>query len=592
MCASENETPMNLRAYQQAAIDAVYDHLRHRDDNPCVVIPTGGGKTPVIATICRDAVRQWSGRVMILAHVRELLEQSADKLRAICPDVPFGVFSAGLGRKDYQQPVIIGGIQSVYKRAHEFDPFDLIIIDEAHMIPPDGDGMYRTFLDTARAVNPHVRVIGLTATPYRMKSGEICSPDGILNHVCYDIGVAQLVLDGYLCRVTTRAGRTTFDLSNVHISGGEFAAEEVEAAMDRGGLLWHAMVEVNTLTRERAGVLIFAPGVATAKRVATIMREEFGAECGIITGETPDAERRVTLERFRRQELRYLVNVNVLTTGFDATHIDAIVMLRATMSPGLYYQMVGRGFRVHPGKDHCLVLDFAGNVMRHGPVDEINTRVKRRAKSAGNPPSEAPAKTCPECQSVIAISAAQCPDCGHIFPAPEPKIETTPTTAPVLSMDKQVTHETYAVENVRYIPHRKKGWREGDPETLRVTYGTGWYKSVSEWVCFEHHGYARRKAEQWWAKRSKLPCPRTAEQAKRVADGIARCTHVTVKKVEGEYDQVVGHVLGEIPEPAQWMLDYLSEGQEFGEYEREPGEDEWGDIGVQVMPLEPSEIPF
>jgi len=160
---------MELRPYQRQAVAAVYDYLRHHDDNPCVVIPTAGGKTPVLATICRDAVVRWNGRVLVLAHVKELLEQAADKLRAICPEVDFGVYSAGLKRRDTEHSVIIAGIQSVYKRACGLDAFDLIIVDEAHMIAPSGEGMYRTFLAETKVVNPRVRTIGLTATPFRLK---------------------------------------------------------------------------------------------------------------------------------------------------------------------------------------------------------------------------------------------------------------------------------------------------------------------------------------------------------------------------------------------------------------------------------------
>lgn len=131
---------MELRPYQREAVDAVYDFLRRRDDNPCVVIPTGGGKTPVLATICRDAVNLWNGRVVILAHVKELLEQAADKLRTIAPDVPVGLYSAGLNRKDLGYAVTIAGIQSIYQRACDLGSVDLIIVDEAHLIPPDGEG--------------------------------------------------------------------------------------------------------------------------------------------------------------------------------------------------------------------------------------------------------------------------------------------------------------------------------------------------------------------------------------------------------------------------------------------------------------------
>ena len=168
---------MELRPYQAEAVEAVYNHLRTKDNNPCIVLPTGTGKSVVIAKIVSDAVSQWGGRALILAHVKELLEQNAGKVKALCPEIPIGIFSAGLKSRDTDEPVIVAGIQSVYEKACDLGAFDLIIVDEAHLIAPDGDGMYRTFLKDMKVINPKVRVIGLTATPFRLKGGLICQPE-------------------------------------------------------------------------------------------------------------------------------------------------------------------------------------------------------------------------------------------------------------------------------------------------------------------------------------------------------------------------------------------------------------------------------
>src|SRR5262245_23554507 len=194
-----------LRPYQQQAVEAVYRYLREHDDNPVVVMPTAGGKTPILATICRDAVQRWNGRVLVVSHVKELLEQAVDKLKAVCPELPVGVYSAGLNRRDTQQRVIVAGIQSIFRRAAELEAFDLVIVDEAHLIPTDGDGMYRQFLAEAKQVNPQLRVIGLTATPFRLDSGSICGPDHFLNATCYEIGVKELIVSRYLCPLVTKA---------------------------------------------------------------------------------------------------------------------------------------------------------------------------------------------------------------------------------------------------------------------------------------------------------------------------------------------------------------------------------------------------
>ena len=345
---------ITLRPYQEAAKAAVYDHLRTRNDNPCVVIPTAGGKTPVMASTCKDAVGLWGGRVLISAHVKELLQQAADKLQIVCPEVNFGIYSAGLRRRDTEHPVIVAGIQSVFKRACELDAFDLIMVDGAHLIPPEGEGMFRTFLTETKVVNPEVRVIGMTATPFRLKSGMICGPESILVHVCFDVGVKELIRDNYLCLLVTKAGTQKADTSGLHVRGGEFVAGEAENLMDQDSLVQAACTEIVGLAHDRHSCLVFASGVKHGQHVAKVLGDMSGRECGFVCGDTPTAQRDELLERFRTGALSYLCNVNVLTTGFDAPNIDCVALLRPTMSPGLFYQMCGRGFRLHPEKKDCL----------------------------------------------------------------------------------------------------------------------------------------------------------------------------------------------------------------------------------------------
>ncbi len=537
---------ISLRPYQREAIDAVYQHLRTRDDNPCAVIPTAGGKTPIIASICKDAVGLWKGRVLILAHVKELLEQAADKLRMVCPEVPFGIYSAGLKRRDQREPVIVAGIQSIWKKACEFDPFDLVIVDEAHLIPPEGDGMYRQFLDDARTVNPNLRIVGCTATPFRLKSGMICTPEGFLNHVCYEVGVRELIVQGYLCPLVTKAGIAKANVDSLHIRGGEFIAGEVEDLMDQAHLVEAACAEIVGHAANRNAVLIFASGVKHGEHIVETLKSRHGIECGFVTGETPDKERDAILARFKAGGLKYLCNVNVLTTGFDAPHIDCVALVRPTLSPGLYYQMVGRGFRLHPSKTNCLVLDFGGNVLRHGPVDQI--RIQER--DAGSGP--APVKECPECHTVVAAGYAKCPECGFEFPPPDrAKHDGKATNAGILS--GQVTVETHAVQDVVFSVHSKRGAGDDAPKSLRVDYKIGWNRWKSEWVCLEHDGFARGKAVAWWKKRSHRAVPMTAADAVEIAKagGLADTKTITIRAVTGEeYDRISDYQLGAIPDVA------------------------------------------
>lgn len=555
---------MKLRDYQQAAIDAVYDHLRNRDDNPCVVIPTGGGKTPVIATLCRDAVQRWNGRVLVLSHVKELLEQSAETLRTMAPDLDVGVYSAGLKQRDTDQPVIVAGIQSIYKRACELDAFDLILVDEAHLLPPDGEGMYRQFLADTQIVNPNVRLIGLTATPYRLKSGMLCAPENLLNQICFEIGVKELINRGFLSPLKTKAGKLRADYGQLHLRGGEFVRSEIETLMDTEDLVRSACREIANLTADRKSVLIFAASVAHAAHVRTELQRVTEIEVGWVTGNTDSAERSEMIERFKgkriatslfgdsKEPLKYLVNVNVLTTGFDAPNVDCVVLLRPTASAGLYYQMVGRGFRLHPDKDDCLVLDYGDNILRHGPVDAIEIREKQ----AGN--QAAPVKECPECQEVIHASYAACPECGFAFPVPERQPHNGEASKQgILTGEAEETE--FEVLDVFYNVHVKKDADEHAPRSMRVDYRVGLNEWQREWVCVEHSGFARKKAHDWWKHRSPDSVPETAERAVEIAEGggLAAPLKITVRTVAGEkFSRIVDCELGPMPDPVEVEMEF------------------------------------
>ena len=546
---------MQLREYQQEAVHAVYDYLRNREGNPCVVIPTGGGKTPVMATICSDAVNLWDGRVLVLAHVKELLEQTAGTLSRVAPDLDIGVYSAGLNRRDTDHSVIVAGIQSVYKRACDLGAFDLIIVDEVHTIPPDGEGRYRSFLKDMQVLNPNLRLIGLTATPFRMSSGMICGPDNLLNDICYEIGVRELIVQGFLCPLKSKAGKQKADTSGLHLRGGEFIASEVETLMDDDRLVSSACSEILEHTADRNSVLIFAAGVGHARHIQKLLQQRSSCEVGLVTGDTPVPERAELLARFKRQSVRadlfgndkpplkFLVNVNVLTTGFDAPNVDCVVLLRPTNSPGLYYQMVGRSFRLHPSKQDALVLDFGGNILRHGPVDAL--QIKDRTSGSG----EAPAKECPDCHAVIHAAYSVCPECGHAFQPPErEKHEDKASTAGILT--GQVQDTEYKVYDTRYSVHFKRNADPGTPPTLRAEYELGFRYWQSEWICFEHTGFARTKAEAWWKARSHEPVPDTVEAALALieAGALAETEVVTVRSITGDkFDRIISYQLGPKP---------------------------------------------
>jgi DNA repair protein RadD len=227
--------------------------------------------------------------------------------------------------------------------------------------------------------------------------------------------------------------------------------------------------------------------------------------------------------------------MGVLTTGFNAPAVDLIALLRPTKSAGLYVQMVGRGTRLAAGKENCLILDFAGNVRCHGPIDLV--RPKRPGEAGGG---EAPTKVCPKCESIITLSAAECPDCGYEFPTRVVKIAPTAATLPVLSPKVQ----WLPVDGVSYSRHDKL---DGLP-SLKVTYSCG-LKSYSEWVCFEHQGYARQKAVDWWCKRAAgFAVPHSVDEAIAGATHLASPSEISVRP-SGRYVEVFGHRFDPCPNP-------------------------------------------
>ena len=548
---------MELRGYQQIAVNAVYDYLRKSDLNPCVVLPTGAGKSIVIAKIVTDAVTLWQGRCLILAHVKELLEQNAAKIAALCPEIDIGIFSAGLNSRNTKERVIVAGIQSVYDKAAQLGSFDLVLIDEAHLIPPDGDGMYRSFLDDMKKINPNIRLIGLTATPYRLKGGLICRKENLLNEVCCEIGVRELIVAGYLSKLKSKNGKYKADLDNLHIRGGEFVAEDVEKAMDNERLVTAACREIAELCKDRKKVLIFASSIDHCRHIAETIREQTHEECGIVTGHTPKLERAEILDRFRgitqknlfgeaKPELKYLVNVGVLTTGFDAPAIDCVAILRPTNSAGLYYQMTGRGFRLSPdtGKTDCLILDYGGNIMRHGPVDMI--RITENPGRKGN--GGAPVRECPQCQSVFPAGRTACPDCGYELPREERRLKHDSRACSDGILSGESSELEYPVMDVYYCTHTKRNADEGTPKTMRIDYMIGFSDFQAEWVCPEHTGYARRKFEKWWRERTEIDPPGTAAECVQIAQKgyLKEPVAITVKTTAGQrFPEIVKYTFAE-----------------------------------------------
>ena len=338
---------LRLRPYQRAAIDAIYAYFTVESGHPLVVIPTAGGKSLVMAAFIQEVLTHWPDeRIIILTHVRELISQNFSELIRLWPEAPAGIYSAGLNRRDVEAQILFAGIQSVHKKAYAIQRADLVLVDEAHLIPRSANTTYRRFLDDLTRINPQLKIIGLTATPYRLDSGMLhTGPDALFDDIAFEVSVRELIDQGYLAPLTSKQTSTQLDVSGVASRGGEFIAGQLEAAVDRDPITQAAIDEVVAYGQDRRSWLMFCAGVDHAQHVCDAVQSR-GVSCATIFGHTPKAERDRIIAAFKRDEIRALASMGVLTTGFNAPAVDLIAMLRPTKSTGLYVQMAGRGTRL------------------------------------------------------------------------------------------------------------------------------------------------------------------------------------------------------------------------------------------------------
>ncbi|QDP60537.1 MAG: putative ATP-dependent DNA helicase [Prokaryotic dsDNA virus sp.] len=521
---------MQLRDYQQEAVDSLYTWFDAGKGNPLVVAPTGAGKSVILSEFVRSAVTQYPGtKVIAVTHVKELIQQNAKALLRMWPAAPVGIYSAGLNAKQTGRQITFAGIQSVAKKADRFGSVDLIVVDECHLIPRNPKTLYGKFFDAIRAINPAVKIVGLSATPFRLDSGRLdAGDDALFEGIAYDIPVGMLVTRGYLAPLISKRPDMVFDTSGLHKRGGDYIEGEMDARFNTDDVTRQAVAETIALGHDRKSWLLFCISVSHALAV----RDELvrnGISAATVTGDTPPADRARILEDFKAGRIRAITNVNVLTTGFDAPSTDLLAFLRPTQSLGLYMQMAGRAMRTAHGKDNGLVLDFAGNVAKHGPVDAV---MLPDDKAKGKGDGEAPTKTCPQCQEIVFAGARECGCCGYEFPPPEIKIDHTASTAAIMNMT--AVEDWRPVTDFAVALHKKPG---GDLASMRAEYLIDG-KVIKEWVCFDHAGFPRQQAVRWWNQNAGTTAPES------VADALERQSEIrppeeAVVRREGKYDRVV-----------------------------------------------------
>ena len=547
---------MAARDYQEWAVKALWAYFEEYTGNPVIVMPTGTGKSHVIADFIKSAMMKFPRtRCLVLTHVKELIAQNHAKFLETWPTAPSGIFSAGLNKKQFNMPVTFGGIGSVAKKAGLFGHIDFVIVDECDLVSPDSTTMYPKFISDLKKKNPHVKLIGLTATPWRSGFGKITGEGGLFTDIPVDMGSVEafnwFLSEGYLLPLIPKKTDLQLDVSGVGMRGGDYIQSDLQLAVDKREITIKALEETIALGEHRKSWLIFASGIDHAKNIAHMLTE-MGVPCkAVYSGMTESRDE--IIRDLKSGKLRAVVNNNVLTTGFDHPSLDMIVILRPSGSSRLWVQMLGRGTRPlyskgydlttkegrleaidESAKQNCLVLDFANNTKKLGP---INDPVLPRKK--GEKGGEAPVKLCTACGVWNHASARNCCSCGHEFVfVTKLKVEasTTELIKKVAPVEFPIV-EVFQVDHITYTLHQKFD----KPKSVKVTYYCG-FRSFTEYVCIEHSNHARFRAVQWLKQRGANPGTQniSAEDVLLKVNEFPVTTHLSVwlNKDGGKYPQI------------------------------------------------------
>lgn len=553
------------RKYQEESLDAVWRYINICETYPLVVAPTGSGKSIMIAMLA-DKIASNGGRLIVTAHRKELLKQNAKAYRLVSGGQDYGFYSAGLKAKCTDKPVIFAGIQSVFKRATEFGDRQFLLCDEVHRIDSSKDTtQYMTFLKDLSSINRWFRCVGYTATPYRTGTGCIVE-NGIFGDIAHETEIWRLMeMDpSPLARLVSKASIAKIDQSKLKIARGEFTESSMEEAFMEGDNVLDACTEMIAMAdqQDRKHCIIFGVSVKHCTKIAEIIRDLTGEPVGEIYGHTLPLERDMTLRSFGEKKLRWMVNCNVLTEGFDAPHIDLVAFMRATTSPGLFAQGAGRGMRPAIGKESCTVLDFGANIERHGALTDKDYGKKKKKKDDDDAGVE-PTKECPECESRCNISCVFCPTCGFMFDMKQaPNHEgASEKDLDIMQPDTPETISVYGMEMYRHKGKTDPETGVKKPDTLKAIYlkdpngaFSNWRDCVSEWICIEHGGWAREKAEKWFKKFSVADAPTVIEDVLEAQERhMMRIPVALTIKKDGKYFRILDHHFeDERPEQSEW----------------------------------------
>ena len=510
---------INLRPYQREAIQSIFTFFKQkRGKRPLVQAPTGSGKSYMIAGFCNEVNRRWpSQKILIISHVKEILEQDYKALKNLLPTADLGLYSAGLKKKKIRN-ITIAGIHSIYNKPDLFKQFDIIIVDEAHTIPPGKNSMYKQFFNAVKKP-----IIGFTATPFRLGAGYLhIGEDSFFDDVIFNISYKKLQDLGHLCQLSTKGTKKKLDAKGIKKQAGDYVVKELSMAFDREAITKEICQELTIYKDLRKKWLVFAIDIEHCEHITEELNRQ-GISSACVHSKMPQNKADGIIDSFRgTDKYQALVSVAKLTTGFDVPEVDLIALLRPTQSPVLHVQIIGRGMRIAEGKTDCLVLDFAGNLSRLGPIDDPLIKLK------GSGDGEPIMKECEKCFEIVHAATRICPCCNTPFKFKH-HLSSKPKEDDALTLQ-----EWHDVTEIKYFVYT--GSR--NIPMLKVSYMCG-LRRFNEYVCVQHSGYAKHVAQHWWKKRFNSDfIPETADDAFINSHLLKTPSKILVKE-KGKYPEIL-----------------------------------------------------
>lgn len=397
---------MKLRQNQQQALEAIIESFKQGGLYHLAVCPTGYGKTILASALMQYSLETYGVKCVFLAHLTELIQQTYEKFVKVAPhlETKTAIFAAGLAQKDLAE-ITIASRQTMARNLNLFlDKISLVIIDEVHLLNEDGE--FDKIIDHLLKINPRLKVLGVTGTPFRLKTGYIYGDGKRFSEPCYQVGMKEMTDAGFLAPLRYKmvvSDDLKKDLGGLDMVGGEYNQKQLGETMSEKMHMGSVKFAIAEHAMDRKSIIVFAVNIAHGEALA----EMLGAKC--IHSKMKKDEWRKAVDDFKEGKARILVNINQASIGFDSPIIDCVVLARPTKSPAIFIQSVGRSCRISEGKQDALILDLVGNHEEHGsPYDPI-------VKVAGSKSKQPEFNVCPECFELVEPDIEVCPECGALM---------------------------------------------------------------------------------------------------------------------------------------------------------------------------------